>query len=213
MAGLGVAWLGKAWSTTNRTGAPLNVTITLTGTAPLLMHSNVLADPLSDAKKKMSRISDKRKKTDEDHIAIRRIEFESSMYLDPEVGPYMPGANIAKALLMAARIRRNGPKIERGLILVSPVNPLRYDGPRDVSGLWSDLRFRHTVPAKNQRATIIRCRPMFPEWACRATALVNPSVLSPEELGEIAQDAGEMVGLGDWRPWHGRFAATTSKAA
>ena len=39
------------------------------------------------------------KKTDEDHIAMRRIEFESSLYLDPEQGPYLPGPNIARALL------------------------------------------------------------------------------------------------------------------
>lgn len=189
----------------------MEITLSITGTAPLLMHSNTLADPLNEAKKRMSRISDKRKKTDEDHIAMRRIEFEASLYMDPEVGPYMPGANIAKALLMAAKIRRNGPMIERGLILVSPINRLEYDGPRDVSGLWNDLKFRHIAPAKNQgRTTIIRCRPMFARWACTATALVNPSVLAADALAEIAADAGQMIGLGDWRPWHGRFEATTN---
>lgn len=192
----------------------MNVTLKLSGTAPLILHNNTLADPLSDAKKQMSRISDKRKKTDEDHIAIRRIEFESSLYFDPELGPYMPGPNIAKSLLMAARIRKNGPKIERGLILVSPINPLTYDGPRDISGLWKDLRFRHTAPARNQgRTTIIRCRPIFTEWSCTATALINPSVLAVDELLDIAKDAGQMIGIGDWRPWHGRFDATVSKAA
>jgi hypothetical protein len=196
------------------TGDPLNITLNISGTAPLLMHSNTLADPLSDAKKKMSRISDKRKKTDEDHVAIRRIEFEASLYFDEEAGPYLPGPNIAKALLMAARIRKNGPKIERGLILVSPINPLTYKGPRDISGLWNDPRFRHIAPARNQgRTTIIRCRPIFTEWSCTATALINPSVLAPDELAEIANDAGQMIGVGDWRPWHGRFEVTTSKAA
>lgn len=51
----------------------------------------------------------------------------------------------------------------------------------------------------------MRCRPIFLEWSCTATALLNPSVLSPDELSEIASDAGQMVGVGDWRPWHGRF--------
>lgn len=189
----------------------MNLTIQISGTAPLLMHANTLADPLNEAKKKMSRISDKRKKTDEDHIAMRRIEFEASLYIDPEQGPYLPGANIAKALLLAARIRRNGPKIERGLILVSPINPLAYAGPRDVSGLWNDSRFRHVAPARNQgKTTIIRCRPIFAEWSCTATALVNPGVLSPEDLRDIASDAGQMIGVGDWRPWHGRFTAEVS---
>ncbi len=192
----------------------MNVTLNITGTAPLLMHGNGLADPISDDAKKMKKLSGKRVKTDEDHIAMRRIEFESGLYLDPEHGPYLPGPNIAKAMLMAARIRRNGPKVERGLIMVSPVNPLVYDGPRDVSGLWNDLKFRHVAPAKLQgKSTVIRCRPIFQKWSCSATALVNPSILPPEELEDIAKDAGEMVGVGDWRPWHGRFEVETLVAS
>lgn len=141
----------------------MNPTITLVGTAPLLMHGNGLADPISDDAKRMKRISGKRVKTDEDHIAMRRIEFESSLYLDPEVGPYLPGPNIAKALLLAARIRRQGPKIERGLILVSPINRLEYDGPRDVSGLWNAPRFRHVAAAKlSGKQTVMRCRDALP---------------------------------------------------
>ncbi len=188
----------------------MNVTLTLTGTAPLLMHGNGLADPISEDAKKMKKLSGKRVKTDEDHIAMRRIEFESSLYLDADQGPYLPGPNIAKCLLLAARIRRNGPKIERGLILVSPVNPLEFEGPRDVSGLWGALKFRHTVPAKLQgKSTVIRCRPIFQKWKTTATALINPSVLPVDELADIARDAGEMVGVGDWRPLHGRFEVTT----
>lgn len=191
----------------------MNPTITLVGTAPLLMHGNGLADPISDDAKRMKRISAKRVKTDEDHIAMRRIEFESGLYLDPEAGPFLPGPNIAKALLNAAKIRRQGPKIERGLILVSPVNPLQYDGPRDVSGLWNNPAFRHVAPAKlNGKVTVMRCRPIFAEWSCTATALINPSVLSIEELAEIASDAGQMIGVGDWRPWHGRFTAAVKAA-
>lgn len=189
----------------------MEITLNVIGSAPLLMHNNTLADPLSDAKKAMTRISKKKTKTDEDHIAMRRIEFEAGLYHDPEDGPYMPGANIAKSLLMAARIRRNGPKVERGLIVVSPINRLEYEGPRDVSGLWNNMRFRNVAPVKMQgRTTVIRCRPMFPKWSFTATALVNPSVLPKEELAEIAADAGQMIGLGDWRPWHGRFEVTVS---
>lgn len=190
----------------------MNVTLRIVGKAPLLMHSNEMADPLNDKAKAMKRISAKRVKTDEDHIAMRRIEFEAGLYLDPESGPYMPGSNIAKALLEAAMIRRNGPKVKRGLIVVSPINTLTYVGPREVAGLWADPRFRHTAPSKVGQSTVIRCRPMFSEWACTATAFINPSVLPVDELAEIAEDAGQMVGIGDWRPWHGRFAVTLEAA-
>lgn len=190
----------------------MELTIKITGTASLLMHSNGLADPISDDAKRMKRLSAKRTKTDEDHIAMRQIEFESSLYLDPELGPYLPGANIAKAFLIAARIRRNGPKVERGLIVISPINQLQYEGPRDVSGLWNNPKFKHTVPVKlNGKSTVMRCRPIFQEWSCTATAMLNPTVLPPDELAEIAVDAGQMVGVGDWRPWHGRFNAEVAK--
>lgn len=182
------------------------VTMRLTGTAPLLMHSNMLADPLSPAAKAMKRISAKTKKTDDDHNAMRRIEFDAALYLDPELGPYLPGPNVAKAFLMAARIRKSGPKVERGLILVSEVNSLSYAGPRDVQGLW-DANFRQTVPVKiGGRSTVMRCRPMFLNWECTVDALLNPSQLPPDELVSIAEDAGHMIGVGDWRPWHGRFS-------
>jgi hypothetical protein len=193
----------------------VNPRITLVGTAPLITHNNPLVDTLNEKTKALKRISSKRTKTDEDEIAMRRIQFEAALYLDPEHGPYLPGPNIAKALLLAARIRRNGPKIERGLILVSPVNRLEYDGPRDASGLWNDLRFRFTVPVKvppRTGKTVMGCRPIFAQWSCTATALINPSVLSVEELAEIASDAGQMIGVGDWRPWHGRFTATVAAA-
>lgn len=187
----------------------MELTINVIGTAPLLMHNNTLADPLSDAAKKLKKISSKRVKTDEDQIAMRMIEHESGLYLDPEAGPYMPGANLAASMLEAAKISRNGPKVKRGLIVISPINRLEYEGPRDVSGLWSDLRFRHVAPVKNQgTSTVMRCRPVFTKWAFTATALINPAVLPPEDLAEIVSTAGQMCGLGDWRPWHGRFEAT-----
>jgi hypothetical protein len=150
---------------------------------------------------------------DEDHIAKYRIQFESSLYMDPDQGPYLPGPNIAKCLLRAAALSRAGKKIERGLILASPINSLQYDGPRDVSGLWADLRFRFTVPvngnpSSSRKSTVMACRPKFPDWACTSTLLINPSVLSLDDLQSAATAAGQMIGLGDWRPWHGRFTAT-----
>jgi hypothetical protein len=191
----------------------MKLKIEVTGAAPLLMHNNTLADALSDPAKQLKKISAKRTKTDEDHIAMRRIEFEAGLYIHPEAGPYMPGANLAASLLEAAKISRRGQTVKRGLIVVSPINRLEYDGPRDVSGLWNNLKFRHVAPVKNQgTTTVMRCRPVFMDWAFTATALINQRVLTLEDLADIADAAGEMAGLGDWRPWHGRFTAKVSEA-
>ena len=188
------------------------LTIEITGTAPLLMHAPTLVDPLAKAKKDLEKITRKtaRAMVDEDHLAKYQIQFRAALYHHPDAGPYVPGVNIAKALLEAARLSRSGPKVSRGLIFVSEFNGLGYDGPRDVDGLWADPRFRRTMPvngnpSSGKKSMVMACRPMFPEWSCKATLLTNPSVLSREDVAACLDAAGSMIGLGDWRPWHGRF--------
>lgn len=192
----------------------MELRIEITGTAPLLMHAPTLVDPLHPHTKEIKRITSKtpRAVVDEDHIAKYRLQFEAGMYFDPDQGPYLPGENIAKSLLEAARLSRSGKKVERGLILVSPVNALAYEGPRDVSGLWSDLRFRRTMPvngnpSRGNKSMVMACRPIFQNWSVTASILVNPSVISADDLQRTADAAGQMIGVGDWRPWHGRFTA------
>lgn len=195
----------------------MNVTLCVTGTAPLLMHAPMLADPLNPKTKELKKITGKQSRlwVDEDHVAKYRLQFEAALYIDSEGGPYMPGVNIAKCLQLGAGLfkRGDGAKVKRGLIMVSPINPLSYNGPRDVSGLWNDLRFRFTVPvngnpSSSKKSTVMSCRPIFREWTLTATCLINPATLSLDDLENAVNVAGAAVGLGDWRPYHGRFTAT-----
>lgn len=55
-------------------------------------------------------------------------------------------------------------------------------------------------------AKVMRTRPMFRHWSLKATAQFDPDVLNLRDIEEIAVDAGKLVGLGDWRPKHGRFS-------
>lgn len=212
-ARFGPAWLGMEHNSSQE-ALPLEVTLKLTGSAPLIMHAPTLADPMHPSTKALKKITSKTSRAivDEDHIAKYRIQFEANIYHDPATGPYLPGMNVAKCILQAARKSRSGKKVEEGLILVSPINALVYDGPRDISGLWNDLRFRKTMPVNGnpnsaKKSMVMSCRPIFPEWSCTATLLINPSVLSVEDAEAFAVTAGQMVGLGDWRPWHGRFTS------
>lgn len=185
----------------------------LTGTAPLLMHSSRLADPLNEATKALKRITGKTKKSEEDHQEMAHLEFQGGLYLDPQAGPFIPGGNIERSLLDGARIFKSGKKIERGLFINTDVNPLAYTGPRDVASLWADENFRLSVsvtvgPARR----VMRTRPMFRDWRCDAEGILDTSLLSLEELQEIATVSGTMIGLGDWRPRYGRFTAKVVKA-
>jgi hypothetical protein len=187
--------------------------IRCTGTRPLLMHNARLADPLDEVVKAMKRISAKRRKTDEDYEELARLEHAGGLYIDPDIGPFLPGQNVERCLLDAARISRAGKSIERGVFITTDVNPVAYVGPRDRDGLWGDRNFRHTALARVQSSRIARTRPVFPSWMIEADGDLDTSILSIESLSEIAVTAGSMVGLGDWRPRFGRFTAEIEQIA
>lgn len=184
----------------------MKVRITITGTAPLLMHNVRLANPLDPIARAMKETSSKRKKTDEDHERLARLEFEGGLYID-DTGPYLPGANIEKCLVEGARVTRQGKQVERGLFVIDNEVALVYDGPRTADGLWADESFRSLMSVKVGTSRVTRCRPMFRSWVLEANAEMDGAQLNLGTLQAIAIDAGAMVGLGDYRPRYGRFTA------
>jgi hypothetical protein len=185
--------------------------ITLTGTAELLMHNARLSNPLDPAAKAMKTVTSKRKKTDDDHEELARLEHFGSLYYDPEIGPYIPGQNVERALVDAGKVTKSGIKVTRGVFISTNINPLAYAGPRDPDGLWEDENFRHIASVKVQQSRVMRCRPMFRTWRTAAEGTLDTAVLSLEELRSIADTAGAMIGIGDYRPRYGRFTAEVEK--
>lgn len=177
----------------------------LTGAAPLLMHNGQMADPLNRFAREKKKIAGKRAKTDADHEELARIEFLGSLYFGDD-GPCIPGEMIEAALVGAARKLRRGQQAQAGIIS-EPNHRLDYDGPRDQGGLWADEGFRLTVGVRQQRARIMRTRPIFRRWG--ATVLVDylPDQLNEAEVVEMVRIAGSVIGIGDWRPKFGRFTA------
>lgn len=186
----------------------MKVRLIAKGTRPLLMHNVRLASPLNAYAKQLKALNSKRVKTDEDRLAVARVEFEGSLYLDDEVGPYIPGPNLLASLVEGGRLTKAGKKVERGVNVDDLVMPLIYRGPRDVESLWGggeseyvDLR---TVVV--QRSKVDRCRPIFREWAVEAEALIDPKVIEFGEFAAVCEAAGQMEGVGDYRRMFGRYA-------
>ena len=186
----------------------MKVRLIAKGTRPLLMHNVRLASPLNAYAKQLKSLNSKRNKTDEDRLAIARVEFEGSLYFDDEVGPYVPGPNLLASLVEGGRLTKSGKKVERGVNVDDLVMPLLYRGPRDVESLWGggeseyvDLR---TVVV--QRNKVDRCRPIFREWAFEAEILLDPAVIDLSEFEEVARNAGAMAGIGDYRRMYGRYS-------
>jgi len=189
-----------------------NFVITIEGTAPLLMHNSRLANPLDPATKALKKITSKRQKTEDDHAEAARLEFLGGLYIDPDIGPYIPAENVWRVLYDAAKKFNKGPKIKEGIFISTDVNPLGYTGPRNADDLWKNENFRHMASAKVGKIRIMRCRPIFRQWRTQAEGTLDPNILEPADLVNIAETAGSLVGLGDWRPRFGRFAATIEEA-
>lgn len=182
-------------------------TLTITGTRPLLMHNSRLADKLDPITQEKAKIAAKRKKTEDDDLLLSHLEWQGGLYFDSAVGPYLPGDNIFKALVEAARKSKDGKRVEQGLMIETDVNPLAYKGPRDLEGLWDDKNFVHRCTVKQQMSRITRTRPVFREWRTEIEAAFDEEVLDLSDVVRFAEIAGAYIGVGDWRPKHGRFVS------
>ena len=80
---------------------------TITGITPLLMHSERLANPFDSLTKELKAISGKRKKTEDDLLAMARIVFIGGLYHDDDAGIHVPGYNILATIGNTPHVRIN----------------------------------------------------------------------------------------------------------
>ncbi|MBA9063155.1 hypothetical protein GGQ91_002543 [Methylobacterium fujisawaense] len=179
----------------------------LTSVSPLVMHNGRLANPLDPMAKALKVVSGKRGKTDADFEELARIEFLGGLYVG-EDGPCIPGELIEATLIAAAKKSKRGPAAKAGL-LSDGNHRLVYDGPRAPDDLWSDERFRLVAGVRVGQARVMRTRPIFRNWSAEIFVDFMPGQLNPAEVAEMVRTAGEVVGLGDWRPRFGRFTVET----
>lgn len=182
----------------------------LDGTAPLLMNS-ADADRDSALFRTYTLLGQKKGKTLDDEARLRELEWELRIYLDADLGPYIPGRNVKGLLTEAAGKFRKGATLNRSLITLLSRIPLEYEGPRDQAGLW-EAGFRYSTMVKNagfNGGRVVRCRPMFENWRLSVDMAFDPEEVDFDTLGLIVERA-QRYGLGDYRPEFGAFAATLS---
>lgn len=176
------------------------------GTSPLMMHSDRLANPLLTETKAHKALTGKRKKTEDDHLAIAKSEFISGAYFDAKDGFFVPGQNFDATFLAGAKLQKLGTHWKRGAIVMTDKAKLLFDGPRTPESLWGDTRFVDCRGVRVGTAKVMRYRPIFLEWATELELAFNPDVLNPEEARKAIQDAGALIGVCEYRPRFGRFA-------
>lgn len=187
--------------------------IEITGTNSLLMHNARLSDPLGESAMALKKVSGKRVKTEEDHMEMARIEHLGGLYYEPEIGPYMPSDNIFRSIQDGAKKFKLGTAVKQAVVMTSDDNPLQYTGPRDFNDLWENKNFVHRASVKVGMARVMRTRPIFREWSVTAQGILDESILDFENLVMSAETAGQLIGLGDWRPRFGRYDVALRKVS
>lgn len=180
---------------------PYIATVRIEGTAALLFHR--WSCEAVDAKAKAAKNSAAKKEDD----------VESYVYRCPDGTIGIPGVYLKGSICDpkngAAKYRQD-PRSPRKSALdlykagVVPLTDIASLGSRE----WDYLdRQRVTV----QRAGITRTRPAFhPGWtATFELSVLTPEYISPADLLAVLNDAGRLVGIGDFRPTFGRFAVTS----
>lgn len=177
----------------------------LSSSCPLISHNGQTADPLNKWSRAIKKISSKRVKTDADYEEMARLEFMAGLYLSPD-GPVLPSYMIDAMLVNAAKKSKEGPLAKSSAFCLNHAR-LDYDGPRDADGLWQDESFRYSAIVRVGTARVARMRPIFNNWSSVVEINVETTLINPGRVDEWLTVAGTQVGVGDWRPQHGRFTA------
>jgi hypothetical protein len=180
------------------------VSYKLTSDCPMIMHSGQTADPRNKWAKAIKQISGKRKKTDADYEEMARLEFSAGLYMGKD-GPIIPAANLDAMIINGAKKSREGVTAKSGVFALGDMSMI-YTGPRKVDDLWEEEEFRFSALVRVGQARVARMRPIFREWSGVVTLNYEDSVLNLSRLDDWMFVAGTQVGLGDWRPQHGRFS-------
>lgn len=172
---------------------PYQVRVTIQGSADMLFHRwNVEA---IDAKSKASKNS----------AAKKSDNVESYVYRLDNGELALPGEYLRQSIIHSAKFRQD-PRSPRksamdlfkaGIVSLTPLASL---GVKD----WDYLDIRRVMI---QRAGVSRVRPaMRAGWKADFDLMVHiPEYIDRNSLREVIEQAGRLIGVGDFRPTYGRF--------
>lgn len=173
---------------------PYRVEVTIEGDADMLMHRwNVESVA---AKGKAAKGSAAKKSDD----------VESYVYRDDEGFICVPGEYLRQSMIHAAKYQQDPRSPRKSAMDLSKaaivsLTTLASLGTKE----WSYL---HQCRVQVQRSGITRTRPGFKAgWQATFQLMVNlPEYVDPAFLRKLLNDAGRLIGIGDFRPSYGRFS-------
>lgn len=211
--------------------------ITLTGSAPLLMHMDNIpwADEMELWKNEAAKNKGTSKAGDDRTPAWRWI---GCVYHDAGVIA-IPADNLSRCIMEAAAnfiVAKNKTfkeQTQSGMMFTEFGWPLLVDGKTVAMDAITKMRKSNDFHEQEEavkklgfslyikRAKVgtskhIRVRPRFPRWSCQGTVQVWDPMITEKLLQDMFTFAGERKGLCDWRPGgktpgpFGRFTASVT---
>lgn len=180
--------------------------IQIDGVTPLIMHCDKACNPLHPISKKMKEITSIRKKTDEHHLALSRIEFEAATYYDEKLGIYMPAKCLQGCIKAAAKKYKMGKQTKAVILDEALGYPLIPHFDKPIEKLYQETNKSGDHPyvfIENLvvgMARIMRTRPIFHEWRVAFGIYLDPEILPESDLRMILDTAGYEYGLCELRP-------------
>ena len=197
--------------------------VTVEGTAPLMLSNVEYSDPLGEPAKQKKQFTDKKgkSKTDDVHRVVRTLDWLYSGYwkeegkciVDPEDNtvafdgfstPYLPGANFQRSLRDAATNWKLG-KTSKSAIIVYSNPEIEFDGPKDAVEMFNSREPKLQHAASTSRGVWVNRICIPAGWLCTYELNLNTELLEVSDLKKICVMAGKSAGLGTWRPRYGRF--------
>lgn len=183
--------------------------VTIEGTSPLIsdrMHWSKLAPeglPPEMRPKAVEVAPGKRAPRD-----LQRQFHESIYWVDEAAGVFgYPGGAIKEAIVTAGQRFCGQKKTElNGILIVQgDLIPLDCDAP--------EMFVHHTRNSGIGRTPDVRARARYHRWGMTVPIRFAADFISEKSILNLFQTAGEMVGIGNWRPelggWSGQFRPTT----
>ena len=187
--------------------------VEMVGRTGLVMHNGRLADPLDPLAIELSKLTDKRNRTEEEEREISDFEWFAGLYYEKDLGTYIPAENIVRCLRDAATAWKLGEAVYDFVHVTTDRIPLQHDGPADARKLQKleSYRLRKTVKIGRNRTP--RTRPIFRTWNMSFDIDLDDADLNLSDFERIVERAGRLEGVGTARKLgFGRFNATLSAA-
>ncbi len=202
--------------------------IEVTGTTDLIMHNGRLANPTDPATKEVAEAykTYQRDKTDASFRTLSRAEFLGAAYYFEREGqrfiPYWPSDNFHTALKHAgAKIVKKGRATYKNDVAAAvqwdeEICPLAFahpgrSAPQSAAEFAEDQNYYFIKGATVGGRKVMRTRPRLKGWAFETTGVCDTDLLDLDTFRKIAILAGQVVGIGDWRPErsgsYGKFTA------